>query len=391
MKFIKTYEALFGLDLISLLKPAYIMIQNDDEVETIKVEIINALDEYKDYLIDFVQNKYNKETQIEEDTNRISNELDTDITKELNLVSFLRTVSNILNIPKKKGEYKIEDIFEKFYDTLDERIERCLYMIESGIKPEHPGDEPDDDTSVLDRGEYMDELRLLQAELNKLVEDVVTNKKRVAIIFEGRDSAGKGSTIKRFTHYMNPKYYRIVTKGIPTKEEMIGDNWFKRYESDMPKEGEIVFFDRSYYGMCLVNPTMGYATEEQYRYFMGHVNQFEEKLVEEGIILIKLWFSISKEKQLQRFELRKNSPLKYWKYSPNDEKSLDKWDLFTKYKEQCLLKTSTNYAPWAIVQSNDKRLSQLNSIRYVLNKVEYDRKDNSNIGDTYPDVIYEVK
>lgn len=367
------------------------MIQNEEEVDIIKVELINALDDYKDYLIDFVQNRHNKETQIEEDTLRIGDELDGDITRELNLVLFLRTVANILNIPKRKVDKKIETLFEEYYETLDERIERCLYMIESGEKSEHPGDEPDDDTSVLDRSEYIDELRQLQTELNKLVEDVAKNKRRVALIFEGRDSAGKGSTIKRFIHYMNPKYFRIVTKGIPTSEEMQGDNWFKRYEVDMPKEGEIVFFDRSYYGMSLVNPTMGYATEEQYRYFMENVNDFEERLVDEGITIIKIWFSISKEKQLQRFELRKNSPLKYWKYSPNDEKSLDKWDLFTKYKEQCLSKTSTKYAPWVIIQSNDKRLSQLNSIRYVLSKLDYEGKDDNNIGNPYPDVVYEVK
>ncbi len=237
----------------------------------------------------------------------------------------------------------------------------------------------------------MVELRELQIELNKLLEDVVKNNRKVAILMEGRDSAGKGSTIKRFIHYLNPKHFRIVTMGIPTKEEMQGDNWFKRYEKEMPKPGEIVFFDRSYYGQGLTNPTMGYCTEEQYKYFMEHVNQFEEKLVDDGIELIKFWFSITKEKQIQRFELRKASPLKYWKFSPNDEKSMSKWDIFTNYKEQCFRKTSTSLAPWVVIQSNDKKLSQLNSIRYVLNTLDYENKDTNIIGNVYPEVVYEIK
>lgn len=390
-KWIKTYEALFRFSLIKLLNPVYAMIHNDDDVIDIKNALTNALDDYREYLTDLVSSKNNKETQISEDIMRIEKELDPVITTELNLAFFLRTTSNILNMQVTKTELSIEQKFEDYYNTLDERIERCLDIIENDGEHEHEDDE-DDDVSVLGRHEYTEELQKLQAELNKMSEWVSKTGAKVAILFEGRDGAGKGSSIKKFVQYLNPKYFKVVTMGIPSKEEMVGQNWFKRYESKMPKAGEIVFFDRSYYGQATVNPTMGYCSDEQYKYFMDHVNQFEQKLIEDDKIkLFKFWFSITKEKQLQRFELRKKSPLKYWKYSPNDEKSLDKWDIFTNYKEQCFIKTSTAIAPWVIFQSGDKRLSQLNSIRYVLDKIDYEGKNKEDIGHLYPDVIYEIK
>ena len=158
----------------------------------------------------------------------------------------------------------------------------------------------------------------------------------------------------------------------------------------MPKDGEIVFFDRSWYGMALVNPTMGYCTEEQYKYFMNNVNEFEETLKENNIYLIKFWFSITQEKQLLRFKIRQDSELKYWKFSPNDLKSIDKWDIFTKFKEQCFNKTSTYKNPWVIVNSNDKKLSRLNTMRYILSKFNYNGKDKD-ITKPYPEIIYELK
>ncbi len=394
-KWLKTFEALFTINLVKLLSPVYSLIENDeDDVNKIKSELIQALDEYKDYLIEFVSNAYSKETRIEIDIKEVQEKLNENITKELNLIAFLRTVSNILNIPKGREVNKIEEIFEEYYETLESRIQGSIDNFEDdeNIDEFIIDDEDEGEVSVLGRKQYITELKALQVELNKLMEWAVKNNKKIAILFEGRDSSGKGSTIKRFVNYMNPKYYKIVTMGIPKKEELEGDNWFKRYEKHMPSEGQIAFFDRSYYGMALVNPVMNYCAEEQYRYFMENVNKFEEKLTkDDNIILFKFWFSITKEKQIQRFDLRKGSALKYWKYSPNDEKSLPKWELFTKYKEQCFSKTSTLNAPWVIVQSNDKRQSQLNSIRYVLDSIDYDDKDITKIGKIYPEVVYELK
>lgn len=391
MKWIKTYEGLFGFDLVKLLKPVYKMIEKEEDTLDIKNELINSLDEYKGYLIDFSQNRLGKETQIEDDIKKLESELDSTISRELNISLFLRTISNILYVPKRRGDVKIDKKFEEYYNTLSQRIDRCIDVIKTGKPSGYEGDEADEDTSVLDRKEFKTEITDLQVEMNKLMEDVAKNKRKVAILMDGRDGAGKGSTIKAFTQYMNPKYYRVVTMGIPTKEDMEGENWFNMYKAKMPKEGEIVFFDRSYYNMAINNPVFGYCTEEQYTYFMEHVNQFEANLISEGVELYKYWFSITKEKQLERFDLRIKSPLKYWKFSPNDAKASEKWDVFTKYKEQCFKRCSTARAPFIVVQSGDKKLAKLNSLRYILDKSKYEGKDSDKIGKPYPDVVYELK
>lgn len=348
-----------------------------------------ALDEYKDLLIELIFSGNKQEIDIKYQISKLNENVSSDVLRELNLIEFLRIIENIVRIPKRKIALKIERKFEEYYATLDSRFERLLDVIENE-KPSEYEDKSDEDKSVLSRDEYEDELYDLQIQLNRFQKWVVDNKKRVAIVFEGRDAAGKGSAIKRFTQHMPNSGFRVVTMGIPDKEELVGDNWFKRYEKHMPKEGEIVFFDRSWYGMALVNPTMGYCTEEQYLYFMNNVNEFENSLLDSGINLIKFWFSITKEKQLQRFDIRKQSELKYWKFSPNDLKSIDKWDLFTKYKEQCFMKTATGRNPWVIVNSNDKKLARLNSIRYLLKKFNFTGK-NREIIQPYPDVVYELR
>lgn len=347
------------------------------------------LSNYEESLVDLIDSGNIQEIDIKFIIKDIKKKLNPVIDKELNITEFLRMVNNVIRVPKRKTTLKLEKLFESYYDTLPKRFERLLDVF-TGKRLSEYEDKFEDDKSVLDRVEYENELYDLQIQLNRLQKWVTKNKKRVALIFEGRDAAGKGSTIKQFVQYMPLKGYRVVTMDIPTPEEMDGDNWFKRYEKHMPKEGEIVFFDRSWYGMALVNPTMGYCTEEQYRYFMKNVNDFEDKLTEEGIDLIKLWFSITQEKQLQRFKIRQDSELKYWKYSESDMKSVDKWDIFTKYKEQCFAKTSTWARPWVIVNSNDKKLAQLNAIRYVLDYFNYDGK-NKEITTPYPDIVYELK
>jgi polyphosphate kinase 2 len=233
-------------------------------------------------------------------------------------------------------------------------------------------------TESLTLTQYRKEKQLLQVELLKLQEWVIKEKKRVAIVVEGRDTAGKGSTIKRFVEKLierkssDDPTYRIVSLGIPTPEE--SKNWFKRYEKHLPRESEIVFFDRSWYNRAIVEPAMGYCSEEQYRDFMGRVNEWENKLTDEGLILIKFYLDIDKNHQLERITERQESPLKYWKFSMNDLAALGKWKAFTKYQNQMFEKTSTETNPWILINSNNKLIARLTAIRYVLHTTPYKEK-----------------
>jgi len=223
---------------------------------------------------------------------------------------------------------------------------------------------------------YEEELVKLQIELVKLQNWVYENKKRVLIIFEGRDAAGKGGAIKRFTEHLNPRRYRVVALPKPTEVEM-GQFYFQRYIAQLPNPGEIVFFDRSWYNRAIVEPVFKFCTEEQYDKFMQEVPGLEHALIDDGIILIKFWFSISKKEQHKRFTERKNNPLKQWKISPIDEQAQKMWDEITYYKEEMFSRTHTTYSPWIIVKSNDKKSARLESIRYVLSKIPYERKKDA--------------
>ena len=178
---------------------------------------------------------------------------------------------------------------------------------------------------------YQKEKRRLQIELLKLQEWVIQSDKRLAIVFEGRDAAGKGATIKRFIENLIPKTMRVVELGVPTSIQ--NRMWFKTYDKLLPNEGEMVFFDRSWYTRGLIQPAMGYCSGRQYNYFMKNVNNWEKKHIDDGLLLIKFYLSVSKENQQQRFAFRQNSPLKYWKLSENDLKAAKEWDLFTHYKD----------------------------------------------------------
>jgi len=225
---------------------------------------------------------------------------------------------------------------------------------------------------------YEKELVELQVELIKLQNWVYENKKRVMIIFEGRDAAGKGGSIKRFTQYLNPRKFRVTALPKPTEVER-GQFYFQRYFKHLPDPGEIVFFDRSWYNRAVVEPVFGFCTKEQYERFMREVPEIEHSLIEDGIILIKFWFSINKQTQEKRFKDRLTNPLKRWKLSPIDEKAQQMWDKITWYKEEMLSKTHTSYAPWIIVDSNNKKKARLESIRYVLSHIPYEGKDEANI------------
>ncbi len=228
--------------------------------------------------------------------------------------------------------------------------------------------------SELKDTQYRKEKRRLQIELLKLQEWAIETDQRVAILLEGRDAAGKGSTIKRFIENLMPKAAMIVELGVPNKKQE--KNWFKTWEKRLPKRGTITFFDRSWYSRAIIQPAMGYCTENQYKYFMKKVNKWEKKLINKGLILIKIYLSISKENQKLRFQFRENHELKYWKLSSNDWKAHKNWQLLTDYKEQMFSRTSTELSPWVIINSDNKMIARLNAIRYVLSKIDYpERKD----------------
>ena len=227
---------------------------------------------------------------------------------------------------------------------------------------------------ILKSHEYQTELLKLQTELVDLQQWVAKHKKRVCIIFEGRDAAGKGGAIRRFTEHMNPRSMRVVALTKPTESEK-GQWYFRRYIKELPEPGEIVFFDRSWYNRAVVEPVMGFCTESQYNKYMVQVPEFEHMLYEDGVVIIKFWFSISKEEQLKRFNSRLANPLKQWKFSPVDKEGQKRWNLYTTYKEQMFSKTHTSFSPWIIIKTNSKKQARLESIRYVLSQFEYSRKD----------------
>jgi polyphosphate kinase 2 len=226
--------------------------------------------------------------------------------------------------------------------------------------------------------EYDRELKKLQIELIKVQNWAYENQKRIMVLFEGRDAAGKGGAIKRFTEYLNPRKFRVVALPKPTDVEA-GQFYFQRYMKELPNPGEIVFFDRSWYNRAVVEPVFDFCTKTQYEKFMMEVPEIEHALIDDGIIMIKFWFSISKETQQKRFKERMNNPLKHWKLSPVDMEAQNRWDDFTFYKEEMFSKTHTSYAPWIIVNSNDKKLARLESIRYFLSQLDYEDKSNAKV------------
>ena len=237
--------------------------------------------------------------------------------------------------------------------------------------------DPKKHQKLLNSFNYETELLKLQTELVDLQHWVAKHKKRVCVIFEGRDAAGKGGAIRRFTEHLNPRSMRVVALTKPTEVER-GQWYFRRYIKELPDPGELVFFDRSWYNRAVVEPVMGFCTDDQYKKYMVQVPEFEHMLYEDGVIIIKFWFSISKAEQLRRFNSRLDNPLKQWKFSPVDKEGQKRWDLYTSYKEQMFSKTHTSFSPWIIIKTNDKKEARLESIRYVLSQFEYDRKGSAN-------------
>ncbi|MBK9564006.1 MAG: polyphosphate kinase 2 [Saprospiraceae bacterium] len=226
----------------------------------------------------------------------------------------------------------------------------------------------------------------LQVELLKLQAWVKNTGARVIIIYEGRDAAGKGGTIKRIMEHLNPRGARVVALEKPTEEER-GQWYFQRYIKHLPTKGEIVLFDRSWYNRAGVERVMGFCTNEEYLEFMRQAPEFERNLVRSGIILIKFWFSVSRDEQKRRFKDRETHPLKQWKLSPIDKASLNKWDEYTEAKEKMFYHTDTSDAPWTVVKSDCKKRARLNAMRYLLHKIPYENKDIPTIGKIDPLIV----
>lgn len=236
------------------------------------------------------------------------------------------------------------------------------------------------------RKNYEQQKYQLQVELLKLQAWVKETGQKVVIIFEGRDAAGKGGTIKRFMEHLNPRGARVVALEKPTETEK-GQWYFQRYIQHLPTAGEIVLFDRSWYNRAGVENVMGFCSKSEYEEFMNEVPGFERNLVKSGIHVIKFWFSVTQEEQKRRFKEREKHPLKHWKLSSIDIESLDKWDDYTKAKEAMFYHTDTSDAPWIVVKSNCKKRARLNALRYVLHKLPYTQKDTKRIGHIDPLIV----
>ncbi|MCU7799158.1 MAG: polyphosphate kinase 2 [gamma proteobacterium symbiont of Lucinoma myriamae] len=218
-------------------------------------------------------------------------------------------------------------------------------------------------------------LKPYQAELIQMQKYLEDTGKRMIILFEGRDASGKGGTIRRVTRYMNEKHYRIVALGKPTEEQKT--QWFfQKYIRQLPCGGEVVLFDRSWYNRAMVEPVFGFCTDTEYKNFMKGVTGFEKDLVRQGTILVKLYFSVTKDEQDRRFNRRKTDPLRQWKLSEVDVQAQERWDDFTNVKYEMLRKTHTASAPWTIIRSNDKYQARLNAMKTILNSVPYERFDS---------------
>ncbi|ACZ85889.1 polyphosphate kinase 2 [Streptosporangium roseum] len=241
----------------------------------------------------------------------------------------------------------------------------------------------------MDRAEYDRLKRLLQIELLKLQYWMKDTGGRLVVLFEGRDAAGKGGTIKRFMEHLNPRGAGVVALEKPSERE--STQWyFQRYVSHLPAAGEMVFFDRSWYNRAGVERVMGFCSPEEYLEFMEQAPEFERMLVRDGIHLVKFWFSVSRSEQRTRFVIRQVDPVRQWKLSPMDLQSLDKWEDYTEAKEDMFLYTDTEQAPWTVIKSNDKKRARIEAMRHLLSQFEYDNKDHEIVGEPDPRIVVQA-
>ncbi|WP_345628493.1 polyphosphate kinase 2 [Streptomyces thinghirensis] len=236
------------------------------------------------------------------------------------------------------------------------------------------------------RSDYERQKRVLQIELLKMQRWAKETGQRIVVLCEGRDAAGKGGTIQRFTERLNPRGARVVALDKPTEREA-GQWYFQRYVAHLPACGEIVFFDRSWYNRAGVERVMGFCTEPQYRQFLQQAPLFEQLLTDDGVLLVKFWFSVSRAEQRTRFAIRQVDPVRRWKLSPTDLSSLDRWDDYTAAKIDMFRATDTPHAPWTVVKNNDKRRGRLEAMRSLLDRFDYPAKDDEAVGSPDPLIV----
>ncbi len=253
---------------------------------------------------------------------------------------------------------------EEDLEILNTKLGLRYLMADKKVQPE----------KALRRSRNELKLRDLQYQMIKLQEWVIRERKKVIVIFEGRDAAGKGGAIRRLTARINPRHFRIVALDKPTEDER-GQLYFQRYVRQLPNPGQIVFFDRSWYNRAIVEPVNGFCTEEEYEKFMGQVNDFERMVIESNTHLLKIYLSITKDEQARRFKEIKKDPLKRWKLTPVDARAQELWDEYSRYKDRMFEVTNTELAPWKVFVANDKNRARLEIIRYVLDSIPYEIKE----------------
>ncbi|MES4886572.1 polyphosphate kinase 2 [Streptomyces sp. NPDC096012] len=269
---------------------------------------------------------------------------------------------------------------------VDDRQPERPILLDAGGRPIETWRENHPYDRTLGRREYERTKRILQIELLKLQRWVKDTGRRLVVVCEGRDAAGKGGTIKRFTERLNPRGARVVALEKPTEREA-GQWYFQRYVTELPARGEIVFFDRSWYNRAGVERVMGFCTEAEYRQFLGQAPLFERLLTDDGVLLVKFWFSVSRAEQRTRFAIRQVDPVRHWKLSPTDLASLDRWDDYTAAKVDMFRATDTPYAPWTVVKNNDKRRGRLEAMRSLLDRFDYPAKDRGAVGTPDPLIV----
>lgn len=280
------------------------------------------------------------------------------------------------------------------------------YIDQLGIDGHRIGEDHDDDPVLIDpfgkavdtwrenypyaermpREEYDEQKYLLQVELLKFQAWAKADGSKHVLVFEGRDAAGKGGTIKRFMEHLNPRYAHVVALTKPNDREA-GQWYFQRYVQHLPTAGEMALFDRSWYNRAVVERVMGFCSPDDYETFVRHVPYFEEMLVESGITLTKFWFSVTRAEQRTRFIIRQVDPVRQWKLSPMDLESLDKWAAYTEAKEAMIRRTDTDVVPWTTIKSNDKKRARINAMRHFLSRFEYDGKDHGVVGTPDPLIV----
>jgi len=292
---------------------------------------------------------------------------------------------------KTRQALEVDDLMESLDDLLvdDSDDDDPVLLRRSGERVDtwregYPYDER------LSRDVYEGDKRLLQIELLKLQNWVKASGERIVILFEGRDAAGKGGTIKRFMEHLNPRGARVVALEKPSEREQ-GEWYFQRYVRQLPTSGEMVFFDRSWYNRAGVERVMGFCSPAEYMEFMRQAPELERMFVRSGISLVKLWFSVSRAEQRTRFVIRQVDPVRQWKLSPMDLASLDKWDEYTEAKEAMFFYTDTADAPWTVVKSNDKKRARLEAMRHVLSRFPYEGKDETVVGTPDPRIVGAAK